>query len=345
MNRDVSVVVPAYNRFSILVRVIDSVLAQTLPVREVIVVDDGSRDETEEQMPRTIAGRPGWQGMVRYIRQENQGQSAALNRGIEESRSEWLAVAAHDDLWLPWKLEWQFRALENAPGAELCFTDAWFMNNPHMKSSLFRHFGKDLTGPTGTISCPTRLIAAGNHGIWVQTVLARREVVNRIGGFDSFLRFGEDDDFLFRMSLQTPFCYVSMPMVLIDRSPADIRHTEEALNWHKLEFRLRMNQHRYETQLRLSDGLSSDIRRNILSNLRSNQSHWATYYLKNSEYLKARSALRNALGYENTVGTRLKWMLTLFAPKMAQRLFTAHDQGGGPRVDRTSWRTASPASK
>src|SRR5208283_4035089 len=197
MAPSVSVVIPAYNRFGFLKLAVESVLRQTVPVSEVIIIDDGSTDETPVMVPKLIAEDPAWRERVRYYSQANQGQCAAVNNGLEKATGEWVGLNAHDDLWLPWKLEWQFRALDKYKDSGLCFTDAWFMNNPHMKMNLFQFAGKNFPGTLGIISDPARLIA-DQHPVWVQTCIARADLIRRIGGFDSKLRYSEDHDFLFR---------------------------------------------------------------------------------------------------------------------------------------------------
>src|SRR5208337_1035359 len=97
---------------------------------------------------------------------------------------------------------------------------------------------------------PARLIVS-QISVWCQTVIVRADLARSVGGFDPFLRYSEDRDFLFRAALVSTFCYVGMPMVLIDRSPVDLRHMGEAKNWEREEFRLRMDQYRVEKQLSL----------------------------------------------------------------------------------------------
>jgi glycosyltransferase involved in cell wall biosynthesis len=335
----VSVIVPTYNRARLLLKCVDSVLAQTLPVKEIIVIDDGSTDDTAEELQAYLKKRPLSANLVRYQWQSNQGQSVALNHGIAMATSEWIAFHNSDDLWLPWKLEWQFRSLyQYGKDCELCFTDAWFMNNPYMKTTVFQHAEKELRGPLGSIKDPARLVVS-RHPIWVQTVLAKADLVRRTGGFDPQLRYSEDHDFLFRMSLQTNFCYVSIPMVLIDRSPADIRHLGEAKNWHKVEYCLRMDQHRFEKQFQLGSALPVDVQETIRSNLRSLHSHWATCHLRNGDYANARQSMRTALHYDLTTGVAFKWMFILATPKLARKVLVTRDESGPPRYDRTSWDT------
>jgi glycosyltransferase involved in cell wall biosynthesis len=346
MTPNISVVVTAYNRFSILVHVIQSIVDQTIPVLEILVVDDGSQDETEKELPQCILTRSGWLGRVRYIRQVNQGQSAALNRGIEESKGEWIGFSGQDDLWLPWKLEWQMRAIsESGPTCGLCFTDAWFMNNPHMKQSVFHSSACKLAcGPIGKLLDPVSLVA-GPHPIWGQTVIARKDLMRRVGMYDPYLRYSEDHDFLFRMALVTRFCYVSMPLVLIDRSPADIRHTGASRDWHRVEFCLHMDQYRFEKQLKLSDSLPRSVRRTIRHNLRSVHSHWATFYLETGQFDKACSAMQTACRYQLSLRLVLKRLLTASMPRIARAIFVARGQNDKPRHDRTSWMPTESSTK
>src|SRR5260370_10795918 len=170
MNPSVSVIVPVYNRPDVVKYAVDSVLAQTLPVAEVIVVDDGSTEDVEKEVRRNIAEKQAWRERVQYIYQKNQGQSVALNNGIARAKGEWIAVNASDDMWLPHKLEWQFRALEKYQGqCGLCFTDAWFMNNPYMKKiTLFEFAKKNFPGGIGSCAGLVRLLLY-NQPVWVRS--------------------------------------------------------------------------------------------------------------------------------------------------------------------------------
>ncbi|MBF0245598.1 MAG: glycosyltransferase family 2 protein, partial [Planctomycetes bacterium] len=112
---DLSVVIPTHNRSSWLVHAIESVLAQSLPAREVIVVDDGSTDDTDEVVAR-------YSGLT-YLRREQGGPSAARNAGAAISTGRWLAFLDSDDRWLPAKIERQLQWLEAHPGVEAVYTD------------------------------------------------------------------------------------------------------------------------------------------------------------------------------------------------------------------------------
>src|SRR5436853_1366719 len=105
--RLVSVIIPTYNRAALLKRALDSVMAQTYPIHQIIVVNDGSTDDTRDvvwRYQRESFGYP-----IRYIAHcHNQGQSAAFNRGIAAATGEWIAFLASDDAWHANKIETQF---------------------------------------------------------------------------------------------------------------------------------------------------------------------------------------------------------------------------------------------
>lgn len=111
----ISVVIPCYNAAAFLRATIESILGQTQPVLEVIVVDDGSTDDSANIAESF--GPP-----VRVIRQPNQGESAARNRGIEAAGGDWVAFLDADDLWLPTKVELQAEAIRSAPADVVCVT-------------------------------------------------------------------------------------------------------------------------------------------------------------------------------------------------------------------------------
>ncbi|HTW78152.1 MAG TPA: glycosyltransferase family 2 protein [Terracidiphilus sp.] len=338
MDYTISVIIPVYNRCDRVKYAVDSVLAQTVPVLEIILVDDGSFDGTSELLPRYIEDNPTWRERVIYVRQDNQGPGGARNTGITRAKGDWIAFNDSDDIWLPYKLEWQIRALERyGDNCDLCFTDAWFSNNPYFKSSLFSSEGRKGSEPMGVVDDPAQAIVRHNY-VWCQTVLARTHFVRTVGGCDPKLRWSEDRDFLFRAALMTKFCYVNLPMVLIDRSPTDVRHSGEAENWRKEDFRLRMDQYRLEKQLCLSGGLELGLRRSIRRNLRCLHSQWANFYLWNDNFSKAREVLCLAQRYHRDSRIMFKLALTAIVPKLAKRLFAGHSQRETQRVDFISWR-------
>src|ERR1700730_12131274 len=127
----VSIIIPTFNRSALVVNAIESALQQTHPNCEIIVVDDGSTDDTVEMLAPYL-------DRIRYFHQNNQGVAAALNKGIEAACGRWIAILASDDLWMPTKLESQFRAIAEL-GEEFgaCFTDCSYVGNPALTLSAF----------------------------------------------------------------------------------------------------------------------------------------------------------------------------------------------------------------
>ena len=120
----VSVIIPTYNGQRYLADTIESVLAQSMPDLEVIIIDDGSTDNTPGLVQDFIKRNQ----RVRYFRQERKGVSAARNRGISESRAKFIAFIDHDDLWLPEKLEKQLALFDADPGIALVYARTMIIN-------------------------------------------------------------------------------------------------------------------------------------------------------------------------------------------------------------------------
>jgi len=208
----VSVVIPTYNRSKLLLKAIESVLRQTYADYELIVIDDGSTDDTRERLLPYME-------RIRYFYQDNQGASAAQNAGIRVAKGEWISILGSDDVWRPTKLERQFDALA-VLGDEFgaCATNCDYIGNSNMSSTVFEEAGIKTDLEYGPLENPIQYIVREN-GICVQSLLVLRSLLNDLGGFDESLGLSEDRDLIFRLSFKTRFCYVSTPLVSIDRTP------------------------------------------------------------------------------------------------------------------------------
>ncbi|MDT7809637.1 MAG: hypothetical protein QOJ70_3450 [Acidobacteriota bacterium] len=185
MGRSVSVVIPTYNLAPLLSGAVASARAQEWPELEIIVVDDGSTDETPE-----VIGRLAAEGDLRWFRQENAGAAVARNRGISEARGEWVAFLDADDFWLPGKLAAQFEELERRPSAVFSYTDVTLRSASGSESDL-------ACGTTERSLLPQML--AGNM-FATPTALVRRACFDEVGLFDARLRTGEDWDMWLRLA-------------------------------------------------------------------------------------------------------------------------------------------------
>ena len=330
-NPKVSVVIPTYNRAATVPRAIESVLAQTVTDLEVIVVDDGSSDDTGKVL-REMFG-----DLIRYYSQVNQGASVARNKGVEEARGEWIAFLDSDDLWEKEKLEWQLKALEQfGPECGGCYTDVRFFNHSETRTMFqlveheFRHEGKMGAKP----DVLERLVRPGGSGMVVclSSLVARADLVRKTGGFDLTLLYSQDSEFMFRLAMLTGLCYVNLPLVRFDRSPAEIRHVGVQSEWNKMEFWLRDSQLRLEGLLRLSESLPKGIRNVIRERLSGVHSGWANWHLENGEYGKARQAASKAAQLNLTLNVAAKWLLTWMSPQMALRTVQRRKERGRESV-------------
>lgn len=210
----ISALIPTYNRKTAVLRAIDSVLGQTVPVHEVIVVDDGSTDGTTEVIRSRYGSR------VALLRQANAGVSAARNRGIRESHGDWIAFLDSDDVWLPAKIERQREAITAlGSGFGLCFTNCAYDANPERKQSVFEEAGLIGTPAFGALAEPACYILAHREPFWTQSLLVRRSLLEDTR-FDEDLVLREDTDLLFRLCFKTRFCFVAEPLVRVDRNPS-----------------------------------------------------------------------------------------------------------------------------
>jgi glycosyltransferase involved in cell wall biosynthesis len=315
----VSVVIPTYNRARQAQAALISVLGQTYPEVEIIVVDDGSTDGTGEAVQRLIGQQSGRGRNLRYYFQLNQGPSAARNKGIAEASGDWIAFLDSDDFWLPEKLEWQVRAIEEFKDqCGACITDAKLVDNLGMDTTAFREGGKRYRHTLGLDAEAVRNLAKSFDHFWTSALMARADVVRQVGQFDPLLMFNEDADFLFRLSLATSFCYVNKPLLVIDRSCSP--SGSNCRPWDQVEVRLRGRQAMLEKWLRLDSKLPGDVRKTVVQNLRQIHSAWTNWYLEHLRYEEARRAVSTAISYQFTSKLAIKWMLTRVAPRVATKI-------------------------
>jgi len=185
----VSVIIPTFNRAMKTARAVASVLYQTCTDYELIVVDDGSQDNTEEVL-RQFGRR------LRYIALPyNRGVSAARNRGIRESEAQWIAFLDSDDYWLPRKLEVQTAFFRTHPEAAISQTQEVWIRNGRYANPKRRH--RKLSGDVFAPSLRLCLVSPS-------AVMLRRSLMEEVGLFDENLPVCEDYDLWLRIACRHP---------------------------------------------------------------------------------------------------------------------------------------------
>jgi len=200
MQDSVSVVVPTYNQAPFLAETLESILAQSLSITEVIVVNDGSTDSTEEILRR-------YRGTISVVTSENRGVSSARNIGLERTETTYVAFCDSDDVWHPDKLAAQMERLRRRNSSQWCLCAV----------TLIDEFGEPIGEmPVGTegwvfrpiVQLQPNTLMGGGSGLLVETRLAKA-----LGGFDTSLSTSADWEFYARLSLNSPLSFVAKPLV------------------------------------------------------------------------------------------------------------------------------------
>lgn len=198
----VSVIIPTFNRALLLKRAIDSVVRQTVQCSELIIIDDGSTDNTKEILNNlSISARK----CLRVYRQTNTGPAAARNLGVCKAAFPFVAFLDSDDHWHKRKLEKQYQYLADSSDYQISHTrETWLRRGQHLNQKK-KHIPRD-----GDIfdHC-LQLCAVG-----MSTVMMEKNIFNHVGLFDETLRCCEDYDLWLRVSYRYPFLLVDEPLTI-----------------------------------------------------------------------------------------------------------------------------------
>jgi glycosyltransferase involved in cell wall biosynthesis len=204
--RKVTVILPTWNRAALIGTAIESVLGQSFRDLELIVVDDGSADDTE----RLVRCYQDSDERVRYLRQEHRGISAAVNAGLRAASGQLIARIDSDDRWLPDLLETEVSVLEARPEIGLVYSRGQWMDQDLKPLPIWvgqtPHFPNDTLGSMlwGDATCNI-------------TVVARRECFDRAGFFDESLATSEDWDLWLRTAFHYDFAFVDRVLAHVRR--------------------------------------------------------------------------------------------------------------------------------
>ena len=241
----VSVIIPTFNRSSMVVEAVESVLAQSYAELEVIVVDDGSTDDTRERL------RSYGQRLILVVNEKNRGVSAARNRGIRQSRGEFVALLDSDDLWRPGKIQRQLDFFSAHPRAMICQTEEIWVRRGRRVNPRQKH--RKYSGYIFPHCLPLCIVSPS-------AVMIKRELLSRVGLFDEQLPACEDYDLWLRIAAHEPIFLLGEPLI-VKRGGHDDQLSRTVPS---------MDKYRIESLLKLlrNERLSAEQRRQTVDELR-----------------------------------------------------------------------------
>jgi len=206
---DVSVIIPTYNRSTLLQRSIESAKMQTIDNIEVIVVDDCSTDNTSEIVKKYSEEE------VKYIKHDkNKGVSAARNTGIKTASGMYLAFLDSDDVWHPQKIEKQLQVIQNSYNHKAVYCACTQKSNSILKQ-MFSYLLPELEGKSGGEELICDILSQKLPVHPGSTLLLESKIIDRIGYFDEDLRRQEDLEFIARLLSETNIKYINEPLVTL----------------------------------------------------------------------------------------------------------------------------------
>ena len=196
---EISVIIPTYNRCDLLKRAINSVIKQTITPKEIIIVDNGSTDQTYQMVSSLFPE-------ISYFIEKKRGVSAARNKGILESKSKWIAFLDSDDAWKPTKLEKQMEySVFNQDKYRIIHTDETWYRNKKFLNQLKKHkkSGGNIFKNSLQLCC-----------ISPSSVVLKKQIFDDYGLFDENLEVCEDYDMWIRITSKEEVGFLDSPLVL-----------------------------------------------------------------------------------------------------------------------------------
>lgn len=223
----ISVIVPTYNCAKYLGQAIESILTQSIPAFEVIVIDDGSSDDTRSVLSA-------FQNQISVIHQKNKGVSSARNTGISAANGDWIAFLDSDDIWLPNKLELFVEAMSAFPDSLVYYSEFSFLKADHQ--GVFAA-PESLYELNSDIRCDEEHSGWIYHQLlltnWVltSTAIINRSIFDTVEMFDENLVIAEDWDLFLRISRQGKFYKIKQPLTLYRITPNSLTKTIKPINY------------------------------------------------------------------------------------------------------------------
>lgn len=227
----VSVIVPAFNSARYIQEAVDSALEQDYPAIEVIVIDDGSTDETVGIVER-------YGNKVRLLRQKNQGSAAARNHGIRNASGKYVAFLDADDVWSPQKISWQIAAMADG-GYKMAYGRfIWWHadaeGNHRPAAQEFAHPANPALSTAAIVTGWTYADLLLDCIVWTSTVIVEKEALLAVGLFDEHLRKGQDYDLWLKLSRRIEMVGLEQPTALYRIHPTSITASLKDINYEYL---------------------------------------------------------------------------------------------------------------
>ena len=285
MNKEenkISVIIPTYNRASYLAEAIDSVLEQTHPVDEIVVIDDGSTDDT-----RNIVNQYGY--IVKYFRQGNRGPAAARNKGLKVATGDYISFIDDDDLWVPDKIESQLDFFKKYSHIDILFGHHANFSSPSdsiqpeiLNQVVYEYFRDNFNNLTEAF----KYLIVENI-ISTPSVMFKKQCLKRVAFFDVNLRCAEDYEYWLRFAYHCNMGF--MDRVLVKRRI----HNDNLIH----DYLVRLNSH-----LKVLESLNSkypdlpnSVQSEIKKSIKRTCFQLGSYYFKLKDYNYAFDLLRRAV--------------------------------------------------
>jgi hypothetical protein len=325
----VSIIIPTYNRERFVTKAIDSVLKQSYGKFEIIVVDDGSTDDTREAV-KAYADK------IVYIYQDNSGVSAARNTGIKHARGEWLAFLDSDDEWRSDYLYTQMNNVNNNSGIIMQTADCTIYESG---GSMLRYF--EINGALAEFRGKEYLyiqepfLFVIKHGPWqVGSTIILREAIKKAGLFDEGLQISEDYDLMARVSLLGSLGIIRKELTNVHRRQESIVCLTHQAKENPIPAR-EADERVYE-KLHALTALKQNQRSAILEIMRANRSAIGNMQLKTGNMKAARESYRRAVSMKPSVRSFGKYILSFLPSKYILRAIEKNSEWKARRKSRSS---------
>jgi glycosyltransferase involved in cell wall biosynthesis len=295
----ISVIIPTYNGKKYIGEAINSVLCQTCTDYEIIVVDDGSTDNTKEIIDNNFP-------QVRYYYLPHRGVSRARNYGIQKARGEFIAFLDADDLWLPDKLEKQIGVFNADQELMLVFTEHRFFDTNGIREATFSKKERLMKGDV------VKNIFLYSH-VALPTVMVRKNVFQEIGYFEEDLNVAEDDNLWIRIALKFRIHLLDEVLVHCRMTVDSLSRTTSSLVTGVLK-NVELIEKKYpDLKKRLG-------RVNIRRKISYVYTDYGYFYFSNGDYAMSRRYYLKSITYYLNISSLTYWFLSFFPPSIIEKV-------------------------